>query len=977
MKKLLALVLSVVMVLGMGFSAFALSDVAGTTYEDAINYFVEHGIINGYEDGTFKPEGTLTRAEMTKILVCALGYEEEANALKGDTKFTDVSPKADWASGYINLAVDKGIVEGVTDSTFAPSEPVTTGQLVAMVLRALGVEFEQTEGADWYVGAMAKAAELQLVAADADGAAPAARGLTMDILYNSLDVKMADGTTLRIKIEGIDTSVLDVVSATATNLLEVDVVFNVAVDATTVEADCFELQHEDGGAPAVSKAEVLEDGKTVRLTTAANLTNQENYTVKVSDLKSAAGQALQNATATFSVQDFTAPEATAIRFVGPNAVEVTFSEPVKGTGEVNIDNGAYMGSATADGSRTVTVNFGRNISAGAHEVRVSAFKDVAGFSMINKTFNVDYQPVTVPVTATVKAIDQKSFTLEFSQPVSIDTTKDVEYFYHTYTGWSATQLQDEDGDPLTNGYYSVVKASFEARPNTNDTERFIPVGTATVGVLSNDSMKDRWGNKIDGTLKLTANVTADTTAPTVTSVKASDENTIKITFSEAVLNADLTKVSNYTVKDSKGEEVYFYIGGTDSKDNKSAKSVTLKFNEDLSGDYTVDVKGIKDASVSENEMAPYSATVNVSDMTALSVSKITYSTNNDGKISSIYVKYSEAPATTGSYSALDKNNYVVTVNNNTLDADDFTVNLYSESIVRIVLDDAADVGTVTVAVGRIADVAGNVPTAFNLWPASAPEKEAGPEVDNGTAIQFVDGRTFVITLNDTLQSVDTTKISAYDRVAKADARVSGISYENKDGKAKVTVTLTQNQAFSSALRDADKITDPKALEESDVVVKFGEGAFRGSTGVASSALPNVELGANKATLEDKMAPEVEEDAKGDAVITATKNQIQVTYTEKLEPSSVYIGTYTVSGRDITSVSVKDNVVTINLKNVTNTGASVTVAQPGTVQDLNGNEYSTTSSWTVKYSEEVVTPDPGQEEGGEQGGSEVETEEPAA
>ena len=126
MKKILALVLALTLALGtFSFAAAAVpEDVAGTDYEDAVARLGALGIIVGYPDGTFRPEQPVTRAEFAKIMVSALGIGEAAQYAAGPTRFPDV-PADHWASGYINVAVDVGVVVGYPDGTFLPENQVT------------------------------------------------------------------------------------------------------------------------------------------------------------------------------------------------------------------------------------------------------------------------------------------------------------------------------------------------------------------------------------------------------------------------------------------------------------------------------------------------------------------------------------------------------------------------------------------------------------------------------------------------------------------------------------------------------------------------------------------------------------------------------------------------------------------------------------------------------------------------------------
>lgn len=112
------------------FAATTLPDVEGTDYESAVSALVELGIVNGYEDGEYKAAKTVTRAEMAKFLVVSAGLEPAADVNKGATNFADVSANhwatgyINVASqyGYIN-----GYPDGTfsPDATVSYAEAVT------------------------------------------------------------------------------------------------------------------------------------------------------------------------------------------------------------------------------------------------------------------------------------------------------------------------------------------------------------------------------------------------------------------------------------------------------------------------------------------------------------------------------------------------------------------------------------------------------------------------------------------------------------------------------------------------------------------------------------------------------------------------------------------------------------------------------------------------------------------------------------
>lgn len=100
-------------------------------FYDEINYLSNEGIINGFPDGRFGPDETVTRAAAAIMI----GKSLNLDGTKGETKFPDVSSSAQ-ASGYIQSAVDAGIISGFPDGTFKPDQAVTRGQLAIFLSRA-------------------------------------------------------------------------------------------------------------------------------------------------------------------------------------------------------------------------------------------------------------------------------------------------------------------------------------------------------------------------------------------------------------------------------------------------------------------------------------------------------------------------------------------------------------------------------------------------------------------------------------------------------------------------------------------------------------------------------------------------------------------------------------------------------------------------------------------------------------------------
>ncbi len=161
MKKLILLVLSLVLCFCMVNIVLAVttpSDVVGTKYETAVKTLVESNVINGYEDGTYRPSENVTRAQLAKIICEALHLE---NVEEGVT-FSDVAPEH-WATSYIKIASKNNIITGYVDGTFKPEANVTYAEAVTMIMRATGNDVGVSSTGKWYDNYMSKAKEKNLL----------------------------------------------------------------------------------------------------------------------------------------------------------------------------------------------------------------------------------------------------------------------------------------------------------------------------------------------------------------------------------------------------------------------------------------------------------------------------------------------------------------------------------------------------------------------------------------------------------------------------------------------------------------------------------------------------------------------------------------------------------------------------------------------------------------------------------------------
>ena len=203
MKKLLAMVLALVMTLSLAVSANAFKDDKSISddYAEAVAVLNGMGVFKGYEDGSFKPENKITRAEVATIIYRIYTADVAKNDKSGlyatYNKFSDMAG-AGWAAGYIGYCANAEFVKGYPDGTFKPSGNVTGYEVLAMILRAVGYDKNnEFTGADWALN-VAKYAEqlgiLDNVAKTTDLSAPATRELVAEILFRAIQSPMVTYT---------------------------------------------------------------------------------------------------------------------------------------------------------------------------------------------------------------------------------------------------------------------------------------------------------------------------------------------------------------------------------------------------------------------------------------------------------------------------------------------------------------------------------------------------------------------------------------------------------------------------------------------------------------------------------------------------------------------------------------------------------------------------------------------------------------
>lgn len=198
----LSLVLCLVLCVSLLFAVSASaqpSDVQGHWAENQVTEWVENGLAAGYQDGTFKPNNQITRAEFVALVNRA--FEKQDPDATAD--FSDVAP-SNWFYAEVAAASAAGYVGGYQDGTFQPQNAISRQEAASMIARLLGLSSDAAEAsftdADaigaWAKGAVNAVAEGEIMGGYPDGSFGPARSITRAEAVVTLDRALGWGDAL-------------------------------------------------------------------------------------------------------------------------------------------------------------------------------------------------------------------------------------------------------------------------------------------------------------------------------------------------------------------------------------------------------------------------------------------------------------------------------------------------------------------------------------------------------------------------------------------------------------------------------------------------------------------------------------------------------------------------------------------------------------------------------------------------------------
>ena len=174
------------------FAGAAFTDQADIKVKsDVVDTLVSLGVIEGFEDGSFQPNGTVTRAQMAKMIYVLRTGNSDASAYNDDkSSFTDIG--SHWARGYIKYCQSLGIIAGKSNTIFAPNASVTAQEAAKMLLVTLGYDAQKAGlvGSGWVSKTNALADENGLLDdVNTSFTAACPRQYAAQLIYNAIDAK--------------------------------------------------------------------------------------------------------------------------------------------------------------------------------------------------------------------------------------------------------------------------------------------------------------------------------------------------------------------------------------------------------------------------------------------------------------------------------------------------------------------------------------------------------------------------------------------------------------------------------------------------------------------------------------------------------------------------------------------------------------------------------------------------------------------
>ncbi|ABP68028.1 S-layer domain protein [Caldicellulosiruptor saccharolyticus DSM 8903] len=857
------------------------------------------GIVNGYPDGTFKPDKPVKFEELCKMLVAAKGESPAAGT---------------WPINYVRKALDLGFFNGIEDEV-GIGTVVIRGQAAVAFANAFfppektivvkDVKAVANDTIEVYVDVYLNNEPATLEDGDViplDFEIKDAKDESKTVAVTLIDTQASDfgagklvlktaaqteGATYKLYFKGNDTGKtfvavpvqLQVAKVEVPNLKQVVVTFNRDVkDVYAVDTNNYEIKVGDT-TKSIGAVRLSEDKKKVTLILKDDLANGDK--VKVT-LKTGLGLQEAYTTEIGPVQDGTAPAIVKVTAENPQKLRVEFSEPVKNyANPANYTlNGMYLvkevkgfNEDSSIDPNVIILNLYIPLNVGNNTLSVTGVTDIAGLLVVNPSmsFSVaeDKSPIELKnVTATLSQVK-----LEFSKAIQSIVSVSLSNGIIAGTSIDGNIVTITSGDELATCIpVSGAKVTIEVKDYTGQTAKFEKYVVPTI----------------------------DTERPTVKSVSVPDAYTVKVTFSEDVRVPNVSD-NKIIVKDKDGNQKVISVitWDTDSSGNQIKNTLKVVLASALpAGVVTVQVSGIEDLTPLKNASLPQTVTATLSDTSAPQVVAPIVYNDASGDTTELYITFDK---TLNAASANTATNYKYLDSSFALkDFSSATATLLANGkTVKLVIKDTDFANMTYLQIIGVADTNGNKTTVAIAK----------------SATNFVDSNSAVVTIDSTngVQAVSTTQLKVFltgnineytlyagDFEVKAGTNTIGVLYATWDAGSRAVVLNLATAIGADAKKDGNPVT--VGIKANSITKDLLGRSINSGNAVGP------------VTASDKIAPTI---TAVEAVYNATYNVTEVTvkFSETtvvnqvyvLDQFKVYIGG-AITNPDIGVVVNSDNIV---------------------------------------------------------------------
>ena len=468
------------------FAGAAFTDQADIKVKsDVVDTLVSLGVIEGFEDGSFQPNGTVTRAQMAKMIYVLRTGNSDASAYNDDkTTFTDIN--GHWARGYIKYCQSLNIIAGKSSTIFAPNASVTAQEAAKMLLVTLGYDAQKAGlvGAGWASKTNALADENGLLDdVNTSFTAACPRQYAAQLIYNAIDAKT---------VVWRDDAYTNQTAA--------------GTDNKTIGEKYMGLNTAEGVMASFQK----EDGKS---TYTMDLTNIS----KKNSVEATKNNKFDDLTFTKIAKDFTALKNQKVKVLYKGTDEVY---GVFALAEDNTSIAAVLGQFDKDTATRIKYNGNKYNVKDSAVVKVDnkelAKVTVADFVDNGETYNIgmakafNAKAISNDGSSKINALTVETFAVAKVSYVGKDYINLTDVFYSkngaltktSDTNYASAKLKSDDAiypSDLAKDDYVIVTPEANSVENDKVTVSKLDTVTGKVSSTKNKSTDDDYQVKIDGT----------------------------------------------------------------------------------------------------------------------------------------------------------------------------------------------------------------------------------------------------------------------------------------------------------------------------------------------------------------------------------------------------------------------------------------------------------------------------------------------